>query len=63
MGDLCHDLVGLEPRKRRAEEVPEEHRALLDRTAAACVCAGGKGGGLLGAGRAPGPPRTLQGFW
>ncbi|KAI3435711.1 hypothetical protein D9Q98_001769 [Chlorella vulgaris] len=35
MSDLCADLVGLQPRKRRAEELPQEQRALIDRTGAA----------------------------
>lgn len=41
MSDLCHDLVGTEPRKRKAEELPEEQRALIERTG----CAGAMGGG------------------
>lgn len=35
MADLCHDLVGVEPRKRKAEDLPEEQRALVERTGCA----------------------------
>lgn len=47
MSDLCHDLVGTEPRKRKAEELPEEQRALIDRTGWV-LAAGGRGAGGQG---------------
>ncbi len=45
MSDLCHDLVGTEPRKRKAEELPEEQRALIDRTGCGGQAAKGCGQG------------------
>ena len=32
LADLCHDLVGTEVKKRKAEEVPQEQRNLIERT-------------------------------
>ena len=32
LADLCHDLVGTEVKKRKAEELPEEQRRLIERT-------------------------------
>lgn len=52
MSDLCHDLVGTEPRKRKAEELPEEQRALIERTGYAGVLGGG-GDGWLACGVVP----------
>jgi hypothetical protein len=42
LADLCHDLVGTEVKKRKAEELPEEQRRLIERTG--CVSGGGRAG-------------------